>query len=62
LLISTTAKSQTVIKDVTIIDVQNNKVIIGRDVLIADNIIKAVSPSGKMKIPLHAKINACCCS
>jgi len=56
LFISAITYSQTAITNVTIVDVQNQKLIAGQTVLITDSIISAITPAGKMKIPLNAQI------
>ena len=55
LLIFLNASSQTVIKNVTIVDIENSRLVNHQSVLIEGSIIKAITPSGTSKASAHAK-------
>lgn len=57
-LISVNASSQTVISDVTIVDVENTRLINHQSVLIEGTTIKQITPSEKFKIPANAIVIA----
>ena len=54
LLIFLNASSQTVIKNVTIVDIENSRLVNHQSVLIEGSIIKAITPSGTSKASAHA--------
>jgi len=56
LLIFGNATAQTVITNVTILDVANTHLINHQTVLVEGNIIKSITPSGKFKTPAHTRI------
>ena len=56
LLIFGNATAQTVITNVTILDVANTHLINHQTVLVEGNTIKSITPSGKFKTPAHTRI------
>src|SRR5205085_9310544 len=58
LLFSVYASSQTIIKDVTIVDVENNRLLSHQSVLIEGNIIKKIASAEKFELPANARIIA----
>jgi imidazolonepropionase-like amidohydrolase len=56
LLISANASSQTIITDVTIVDVENYRLVNHQSVLIEGNTIKTIAPAEKLKIPGNTRI------
>ncbi|GEO08279.1 hypothetical protein SAE01_07750 [Segetibacter aerophilus] len=51
-----TTFSQTYVANVNVVDVINKKLIPGQTVVVTNNIISAIKPIGKIKIPADAKI------
>ena len=56
ILISLNATSQTVLKNVTIVDVKNSHLVNHQSVLIEGNLIKSIGPAEKFKIPQYATV------